>query len=258
MGVLGAVLLGTGVGVWAGGRESSPHEALVSKGFERRTVHFEGATFEVVSIEWEKVELRLVREDERGQGVRTFAELKALVERRGERLLAATNAGIFEPGEVPTGLFIQDGRVIAPLNLGTGQPNFYWLPNGVFSLGPRGATVVESTRFHPEGVRQATQSGPLLLHEGQVHPDFAASQSLRTRSGVGVDASHPQLVHIVLSRDPVRMWTLAELFRTRLGCTDALYLDGAISQLYPFSTDRPSPEETARFSGFLTVTSRGH
>ena len=223
-------------------------------GLERRTLRFEGARFKVVSLELGQVDLRLVREDERGGGVRTFEALEALVQRRGERLLAATNAGIFEPGEVPTGLFIQDGRVLAPLNLGTGQPNFYWMPNGVFLLGPRGAAVVESPRFVPEGVLQATQSGPLLLRAGEVHPDFAASQSLRTRSGVGVDEQRPQRVHLVLSREPVRMQTLAELFRTQLGCTDALYLDGVISRLYPFAADESPPGEDARFSGFLTVT----
>jgi len=36
----------------------------------------------------------------------------------------------------------------------------------------------------------------------------------------------------VISEDPVTFYRFASLFRDRLDCTDALYLDGSISSLY--------------------------
>jgi uncharacterized protein YigE (DUF2233 family) len=221
---------------------------------EARTVRFEGASFHVVTVELERASLRVLRVDEEGRELKTFAALEAWLSRRGERLLAATNAGIFEPGEVPTGLFIQDGRELAPLNLREGRGNFYWKPNGVFLIGAQGAEVLEASRYRsrPE-TRQAIQSGPQLLSAGKVHPGFAGSKGMATRSGVGVDARVPGRVHIVLSQDSVRLETFAALFRTQLGCTDALYLDGNVSRLYPPALQGGSPDMGPPFSGFLAV-----
>jgi uncharacterized protein YigE (DUF2233 family) len=232
---------------------SAPREARSSP-LETRTVRFEGASFHVVTVELGRVSLRLIRQDDEGQPLKSFEALEAWLTRRGERLLAATNAGIFEPGEVPTGLFIQDGKELAPLNLREGRGNFYWKPNGVFLIGPGGAQIVEASRYRGDGkVRQATQSGPLLLLAGKVHSGFASSKGTATRSGVGVDARNSQRVHLVLSSEPVRLETFAELFRSELGCTDALYLDGNVSRLYPPALQGGDSDTHGTFSGFLAV-----
>lgn len=250
-----AVLLGGTLG-GAVSSEAAGKER-VSSPVEARTVRFEGADFQVVSVDLSRVSLRLLRQDDEGQPLRTFEALEAWLTRKGERLLAATNAGIFEPGEVPTGLFIQDGKELAPLNLREGKGNFYWKPNGVFLMGPEGARVIEASRYGTQAsVRQATQSGPLLLSEGKVHPGFDSSKGLATRSGVGVEKGNAQRVYLVLSTEPVRFETFAELFRTQLGCRDALYLDGNVSRLFPAALQGGNMDTGGKFSGFLAVTEK--
>ncbi|WP_157231907.1 phosphodiester glycosidase family protein [Hyalangium minutum] len=254
-GVLIAALLGGTLG-GAAPPESAGKERASSP-VEVRTVRFEGASFQVVTVDLRRASLRLLRQDDDGQPLRTFEALESWLTGKGERLLAATNAGIFEPGEVPTGLFIQDGKELAPLNLREGRGNFYWKPNGVFLMGAEGARVVEASRYGTQAsVRQATQSGPLLLSEGKVHPGFNTSKGLATRSGVGVDAGNAQRVHLVLSSEPVRLETFAELFRTQLGCKDALYLDGNVSRLYPAALQGGNMDTGGTFSGFLAVTEK--
>lgn len=254
-GLLIAVLLGATLGGAASAKPAGKERA--ASPVEVRTVRFEGTSFQVVTVDLSRASLRLLRQDDEGQPLKTFEALESWLSRRGERLLAATNGGIFEPGEVPTGLFIQDAKELAPLNLREGRGNFYWKPNGVFLLGPEGARVVEASRYSAQAsVRQATQSGPLLLAEGKVHPGFHTSKGLATRSGVGVDAKNARRVYLVLSTEPVRLETFAELFRTQLGCNDALYLDGNVSRLYPVSLQGGNMDVGGTFSGFLAVTEK--
>jgi uncharacterized protein YigE (DUF2233 family) len=239
------------------GRDAPSAESKEARSspLEVRTMRFQDASFHVVTVDLERASVRLLRQDEKGRPFETFAALASWLDGRGERLLAATNAGIFEPGQVPTGLFIQDGQELAPLNLKEGGGNFYWKPNGVFLIGPEGAQVVEASGYRANGkTRQATQSGPLLLAAGKMHPGFESSKGTATRSGVGVDARNPKRVHIVLSAEPVRLETFASFFLTQLGCTDALYLDGNISRLYPASLQGGNADTGGRFSGFLAVT----
>ena len=127
------------------------------------------------------------------------------------------------------GLHIEAGQQYAPLELSEGEGNFFLKPNGVFYVDAQGAHVVASEAY-PLGapVQLATQSGPLLVQGGALHPRFAPdSQSRAKRSGVGVrDAHH---VAIAVSRGLVTFHETATLFRDALHCPDALYLDGTIS-----------------------------
>lgn len=205
-----------------------------------------------------RVDLRRVRLELVGQGatsdVRTFAEADAWAEAGGRRLLMATNAGIFEPGLLPTGLFVSEGVEYAPLNTRAGAGNFYLEPNGVFVVDPEGRAAVRPTREHGGAVRLATQSGPLVLADGAPHPLFNAdSPNRRVRSGVGVDPRDRRVVWLALSDAPVRFHEMAMFFRDELGCSEALYLDGVISGMM----GRGLPEELARpgpFAGLLVAT----
>jgi len=79
----------------------------------------------------------------------------------------------------------------------------------------------------------ATQSGPMLVHRGQI-PDIAAfkaaAHSRRVRNGVC--AQTPDIVAFVISEGEVSFHEFARFFQGKLGCSEALYLDGAISSLY--------------------------
>ncbi len=187
---------------------------------EAKRVTFEGSRFDVVWVDLTRARIRIVP-------AKTFAEAK---ERLGGDVLAMTNAGIFEPGEVPTGLLVSDGRELAPLNTRKGEGNFYFAPNGVFFVDATGAKVV-ATAEYPGKALEATQSGPLLVRAGKLHPKFKrGSKNRLVRSGIGVVS--PTRVAIALSVDDVTFEQLARFFRDELKCPDALYLDGVISRLY--------------------------
>jgi uncharacterized protein YigE (DUF2233 family) len=142
------------------------------------------------------------------------------------------NAGMFQPDFSPVGLLVQDGKELAPLNLGKGAGNFFLKPNGVFLVAASGPRIVASEEYPAlsQGVRLATQSGPLLVRRGVIHPAFSAASSSRlVRNGVGVSG---KVAIFVVSEKPVTFYELARYFRDELQCPDALYFDGVVSSLY--------------------------
>lgn len=139
------------------------------------------------------------------------------------------NAGMFHADGQPVGLLVHDGQVLAPLNTASGQRgNFFLLPNGVFGVDASGAyRVVPSALAADIAWEEATQSGPMLLVNGAVHPAFnPESTNYNIRNGVGVDAEGR--LHVGIATSPITFWDFAAAFLER-GCSDALYLDGAIS-----------------------------
>lgn len=168
-----------------------------------------------------------------------YASIEGLRSRAGgvRKLLFATNAGIYDREFRPLGLYVEDGRVVRPLNTARGSArsgNFSMQPNGVFYVDNRGHAGVLSTaawqgaKIAP---RLATQSGPMLVIDGEINPAFVAdSESRKWRSGVC--AAKDQAVTFAVSLQPVTFHAFATLFREQLGCRDALYLDGTLSQIY--------------------------
>lgn len=150
----------------------------------------------------------------------------------GPPVIFAINAGMYLPDATPQGLYVEAGNVIAPLNTGEGDTNFYLKPNGVFAVGSDGRAQVVATEaftLTPE-VAYATQSGPMLVIGGALHPKFAENgTSLYVCNGVGVRADGT--VVFAISTVPVSFGRFARLFRDALDCPDALYLDGFVSGL---------------------------
>jgi len=199
---------------------------------------FEGQNYRVVHLDLEHESLDLHwRDPQTGQPFGNIETLRQWAAARGQRLLFAANAGIYDHKFAPLGLHVENGRTVVPLNMAHGNPNsgnFSLLPNGVFAIYPDGhAAVRTSEAFKAEGRRAqwATQSGPMLLIDGKLNEQFIDdSSSLKWRSGVC--ARTPTEVVFAVSEAPVNFHTFARLFRDKLGCRDALYLDGSISQLY--------------------------
>lgn len=176
------------------------------------------------------------------------------LERAGHSVIAVTNAGIFEPGLVPTGLYVEKGQELHPLNLEDGYGNFYLKPNGVFLTLNNRFGIIESARFgatKPE-VDYALQSGPLLLQDNRIHPAFTpGSKNCRLRSGIGISEDGQAI--IAITNGAVNFFDFATWFRDTAGVTDALYLDGAISMLH---TGEHSEASTEAYAGFLAVTKK--
>ena len=200
---------------------------------EFRTVEFAGQRFTDCQVNVLEDRLQLFHRDEKGQPFRRFDRLASWLEARGQKLTFAMNAGMFHGDLSAVGLFVSGGRQTVPLNTADGNGNFFLKPNGVFAVTDRGAHVLESSEYPKlrERVVLATQSGPLLVRGGRLHPAFNPnSESRLLRNGVGVPS--PDTALFVISETPVSFHELATLFRDKLHCPDALYLDGVISSLH--------------------------
>ncbi len=193
----------------------------------------------VCRVDARKEKLALHLADEGGAAYRGLHELRVALEKRGQKLLFAMNAGMFHPDMRTVGLLVIDGREIAPINRSSGNGNFYLQPNGVFLVDAQGPRVLATHEYRDLAPSLATQSGPLLLSHGVIpeSPAFrATSRSRHVRNGVCVP--RPGEVAFVISEAEVTFREFAEYFRDALGCQDALYLDGSISSLYSAALER--------------------
>jgi uncharacterized protein YigE (DUF2233 family) len=178
--------------------------------------------------------VRLFLRDEAGVPFGQFDRLANHVASQGGNLVFAMNAGMYHPDRRPVGLFVAEGRQEAPVVTRAGPGNFGMLPNGVFCIGPEGFAVIDSRAYAaaPPACRYATQSGPLLVIDGALHPRFIpGSESRFLRNGVGVSADGQTAVFAISDR-PVNFDGFARFFRDGLGLPQALYLDGRISRLH--------------------------
>jgi uncharacterized protein YigE (DUF2233 family) len=192
--------------------------------------------------------------DPNGKRVGSFANLRTYFDRAGVKLAFATNGGMFHADYQPVGLLVQDGVERSPINLKSGDGNFFLKPNGVFVISHNGrAAIVRSEKFRglDQGVSAATQSGPLLVIDGRVNPAFKRGSTNRfVRSGVGI--IDPHTVVFAISNKAINFWDFAYLFRDVLGCKNALYLDGVISKFY--LPGREAPEDRGDFGVLIAVT----
>jgi uncharacterized protein YigE (DUF2233 family) len=201
-------------------------------------VVFEDLGYRVVHVDLRRETLELHWRSEAGDAFGSIEALRAWGDAQGRHLRFATNAGIYDRQFAPLGLYVEDGKTRVPLNMARGNPNsgnFSLLPNGVFVVDAQGhAKVMTSQAWHDAKTptpRLATQSGPMLLIDGEVNPAFTdASESMKWRSGVC--ARSPDEVIFAVSESPVNFHAFARLFRDELHCRDALFLDGTISQMY--------------------------
>lgn len=162
-----------------------------------------------------------------------FSAVGAELAKQGRALGFAMNAGMFQPDLSPVGLYVEDGARLKSIVTSDGPGNFGLLPNGVFCIGDQFA-VIESRRFakNPPDCRYATQSGPMLVIDGDLHPRFRpTSDSLNIRNGVGVSADGTT-AWFAISNRPVNFDHFARLFRDELQTPNALYFDGSVSRLY--------------------------
>jgi len=199
---------------------------------QNSTVTFLQKRFTILRVDVDRQHLHLFLRDDSGAPFKTFDALDHWLSTQGRKLIFAMNAGMYERDFSPVGLFVEGSKELAPLNLKQGSGNFYLHPNGVFAITNNGAQIVESSTFPSirETTLLATQSGPMLVIDGHIHPAFKAdSQSRLFRNGVGIMS--PREVVFVISEEPVNFYEFALLFRDKLHCKNALFLYGTISIL---------------------------
>ena len=169
-----------------------------------------------------------------GAPYRSFAALALGLGDGAKPVAFAMNGGMFGEGGKPIGYYVENGERLKTLNRADGGGNFHLKPNGVFfGTGAKWQVMDSEAFFKNVGERPSfgTQSGPMLVIAGKLHPQFAEEGPSRLiRNGVGVDAAGR--AHFVISQGPISFGKFARYFRDALKTPNALYLDGTVSALW--------------------------
>ena len=205
----------------------------VAGAVECERVTHRGAAFTICKVDVTKEHVRLFH-SYNGEVLGSFPRVAQHVESEGKTLTFAMNAGMYHNDLSPVGLYIEEGVEAARIVTSDGPGNFGLLPNGVFCVRSGRADVIESLRFVEEqpNCRFATQSGPMLVIDGELHPRFLEdSDSIHIRNGVGTSRDG-QTVVFAISEDRINFHTFGTLFRDVLELPNALYFDGKVSRLF--------------------------
>lgn len=216
-------------------------------------LRFEDADYAVCRFDVRRDDVRLYWKDGAGRPYANFASLAQTLKARGRALRFAMNAGMFETDLSPVGLFVEDGRRKHRPDTREGESNFHLKPNGVFWIGDASAGVTETSRYlaSPPPARFATQSGPMLVIDGRIHPKILPTgTSQKVRNGVCVRDGATAI--FAISESSVTFNAFARLFRDGLGCANALFLDGSVSSLY--APDLGRDDEFAPLGPIVGVT----
>ena len=207
-----------------------------SHGISSHDVVFDNIHYRVVTVDTADLSLHW-RDPATGKPFSSIHALQQWGATNGRQLLFAANAGIYDAQGEPLGLYVEDGKALKPLNTAHGNPasgNFSLLPNGVFAIDANGRASVQTTSDFAAAHAQprwATQSGPMLVIDGKINASFdVGSDSTKWRSGVC--APRPDEAVFAASTAPVNFHEFSRLFHDKLGCRNALYLDGTLSQIY--------------------------
>ncbi|WP_323784382.1 phosphodiester glycosidase family protein [Leisingera sp.] len=195
---------------------------------------YKGNRYSICEVDASEEQLRLFLRDGDGQVYGHFSSLDTALAEEGKALAFATNAGMYHSDRSPVGLYVEDGAKEMRLVTNAGPGNFGLLPNGVFCIREARADVFETLAFAEAApaCTYATQSGPMLVIDGELHPRFLPdSDSYYVRNGVGTSADGRRAV-FAISRNAVTFHQFGSLFRDYLKLPNALYFDGNISRLY--------------------------
>ena len=194
---------------------------------------FEGNDYTICRFDLRQEKLQLFSLDPEGEPYGSFRALEAALREKDLELVFAMNAGMYGEDLKPIGLYVEEGRRLKKANRRDGPGNFHLKPNGVFFIDGGTGGVMETEAYLAAGLspRYASQSGPMLVIDGEIHPKFSdKGTSYLRRNGVG--SPDPHTLIFAISEGAVNFHSFARLFRDHLGCPNALFLDGSISSLH--------------------------
>lgn len=218
----------------------APHLSSDNSPKNCRSLEHLGDAYTLCSFVVTEHDIRLFHSDAEGAPYFQFNTLERELDEQGETLIFAMNGGMYHEDRRPVGFFRDQNGDQATVNTNDGPGNFHLKPNGVFWLSARAAGVTESQAFLDQALDPvyATQSGPMLVIDGALHPGLNPDgTSHRRRNGVGVSADG-QTVHFAISDTAVTFHEFATLFRDEIGVPNALFLDGQVSRIYAPDIDR--------------------
>jgi uncharacterized protein YigE (DUF2233 family) len=206
-----------------------------------RIITLKGVQYRIFVADLDKHKIRTHYLPGNRQSYSTIPGVLRELEFKRLKALMVTNAGMFTMDYHPEGLYIEEGsKTRFPLDTGANNPNlnFYLKPNGVFYVDGHDHAHVVSTeemekilRDKNKVIKCATQSGPMLLIHGKVHTAFKQhSKNLKIRSGVGIITARRIVFSTTVNEES--FYNFSVFLRDIFGCSDALFLDGAISKMY--------------------------
>jgi uncharacterized protein YigE (DUF2233 family) len=218
-------------------------QAYIKRTNGAKVFYYQGTKYFAYIADLSKETIRMHWKNPKKKG-RPFNRFSAVAEYlrtdKKEIPLMITNGGMFSPNYAPQGLLIADSIQVMPLDTGNFPEagNFYLMPNGVFSVDKKGIPSIDTTQGYELRVKSkkykpmyATQSGPMLVINGRIHGSFTkGSANRKIRSGVGIISD--KKVAFILSINPANFYDFSYMYREVFGCKYALFLDGAISQMY--------------------------
>lgn len=197
------------------------------------TLTYKQNDYSVCTVDLTRETLQLFLYDTDGTPFGHFSKLDAALKETGKQLDFAMNAGMYHDDRAPVGHYVEDGKELQQVISRAGPGNFGLLPNGVLCLRAGRADVFETLAFleAAPACHSATQSGPMLVIDGALHPRFLIDSTSRfIRNGVGTSADGQTAV-FVISNNTVTFHEFGSLFRDHLELPNALFLDGNVSRL---------------------------
>ncbi len=194
-----------------------------------------GASYTLCEVRADQ-DVQLFLRDDAGDVLGRFSAVEA---NEGRNLLFAMNAGMYHDDRAPVGHYVEDNVEEMRVISSDGPGNFGLLPNGVLCIADT-LRVYETFEYLEQSpdCTFATQSGPMLVIDGVLHPRFIPNGSSRfIRNGVGTSADGSYAV-FAISNEPVNFHDFATLFRDFVRVPNALYFDGKVSRLYAPSINR--------------------
>ena len=201
---------------------------------------FQETPFTACTAELPKDDVRLFLNDKTGKIFGQFQKLDTSLREQGLDIIFATNGGMYHTDRSPVGLYIENFNEFSPLITRDGPGNFGLLPNGVFCINKRKFLILETKKFAQAKIQcqYATQSGPLLVIDGKIHPNFIRNGTSKfVRSGVGISRNESKAIFLI-SNEAVNFHHFASTFLDHFKIDNALYLDGNISRLYSTKLNR--------------------
>lgn len=203
-----------------------------------KKAEFEGVEFTHCVADPAKHRITTALSPDGGQPYGSLSAYAATADRT--KVAFAMNGGAYGDDLRAIGYFVENGERLKLLNREEGNANFFLKPNGVF-YGTDGQwrmrTADSFLRNVSDRPKFGMQSGPMLVIEGQLHPEIqpdGPSQAVRNGVGLGADGS----AHFVISEGPVSFGKIARFFKDRLGTPNALLLDSNVSALWDPATGR--------------------
>ena len=179
-----------------------------------------------------KQNLEFFWKNKKGEHFKNAENLISWLKSKNKKLLFSTNGGMYKKDNSPQGLYVENTITKSEIDTSNGKGNFYLKPNGVFYLTTdKNPMICKTENFlSNEKIKYATQSGPMLVIDGEIHTAFKKnSTNLNIRNGVGILPNN-QII-FAISKKEINFYDFAEYFK-KLGCKNALYLDGFVSRTY--------------------------